>query len=351
MQYLLYPLSLIYGLFMLVRNLLFDWGILHSQSYGTSIISVGNLSLGGTGKTPHIEYIIRLLKEKFLVATLSRGYGRNSSGFILGSKRSNVKYIGDEPMQFIKKFDNIKVAVDEKRTRGIELLLEKNPALDIILLDDAFQHRWVKPGFSVLLSDYHHLYSEDHVVPAGRLREFAMGAERADCIIVTKTPKVFSPITRRRIIADLKPKPHQRIYFSFIKYRDPIPLHDQFPVDYQQKYSFILLFTGIANNDLLKEHLRRMCNDLTTIEFKDHHQYKEQDLSKIISKYNDLPTQKKILITTEKDVMRLRTTDLNPILKTMPIYYIPIEVDFHGDDKQSFDKSVLEYVEKNKRNR
>jgi tetraacyldisaccharide 4'-kinase len=351
MQYLLYPLSLIYGFFMLVRNLLFEWGILHSQSYGISVISVGNLSSGGTGKTPHIEYIIRLLKGKFLVATLSRGYGRASSGFILGSKRSNVKYIGDEPMQFIKKFENIKVAVDEKRTRGIESLLEKFPALDIILLDDAFQHRWIKPGFSVLLSDYHHLYIQDYVIPAGRLREFAMGAKRADCIIVTKTPKVFSPITRRRIIADLKPKPHQRVYFSYIKYGAPVPLHDQAPADLQQKYSFILLFTGIANNDLLKEQLRRMCNDLTTIEFKDHHQYKEQDLRNIMSKYDDLPTQKKILITTEKDVMRLRVPDLNAILKTMPIYYIPIEVDFHGDDKQSFDKSILEYAEENKRNR
>jgi tetraacyldisaccharide 4'-kinase len=351
MQYLLYPLSLLYGLFMLVRNLLFDLGILHSQSYGTPIISVGNLSVGGTGKTPHIEYIIRLLHGKTLIATLSRGYGRSSSGFILGSKRSNVKYIGDEPMQFIKKFDDIKVAVDEKRARGIALLLEKNPPPGIILLDDAFQHRWVKPGFSVLLSDYHHLYIQDHVIPAGRLREFASGAKRADCIVVTKTPKVFSPITRRRIIDELRPKPHQRVFFSYIKYGTPIPLSDHTPVDLQQKYSFILLFTGIANNDLLKEQLRRMCNDLTTIEFKDHHQYKEQDLRKIMSKYDDLPSQKKILITTEKDVMRLRIPDLSAILKTMPIYYIPIEVDFHGDDKQSFDKSILDYVEENKRNR
>jgi tetraacyldisaccharide 4'-kinase len=351
MQFLLYPLSLVYGFFMLVRNLLFNWGLLHSKSYGISIISIGNLSLGGTGKTPHIEYIIRLLKENFLVATLSRGYGRGSSGFILGSKRSNVKYIGDEPLQFIKKFDNIKVAVDEKRTRGIELLLKKNPGMDIILLDDAFQHRWVKPGFSILLSDYHHLYTEDHVVPAGRLREFAIGAKRADCIVITKTPKVFSPITRRRIIADLKPKPYQSVYFSYIKYGEPIPLHDHITAELQQKYSFILLFTGIANNDLLKEHLRRMCNDLTTIEFKDHHQYQEQDLRRIMSKYDDLPSQKKILITTEKDAMRLRIPDLNAIVKTMPVYYIPIEIDFHGEDKHSFDKSILKYVEENKRNR
>ena len=254
-------------------------------------------------------------------------------------------------MQFIKKFENIKVAVDEKRTRGIESLLEKFPALDIILLDDAFQHRWVKPDFSILLTDYHHLYIQDHVIPAGRLREYALGAKRADCIIVTKTPKVFSPITRRRIIDDLRPKPHQRVYFSYIKYGTPIPLHDQAPADLQQKYSFILLFTGIANNDLLKEQLRRMCNDLTTIEFKDHHQYKEQDLRNIMSKYDDLPTQKKILITTEKDVMRLRIPDLNAILKTMPIYYIPIEIDFHGEDKQLFDKTILDYAEENKRNR
>jgi tetraacyldisaccharide 4'-kinase len=350
MQFLLYPLSLIYGFFMLVRNLLFDWGVLPSKSYPVSVISVGNLSMGGTGKTPHIEYIIRLFKDNFLIATLSRGYGRESSGFILGSKRSNVRYIGDEPLQFIRKFDNIKVAVDEKRTRGIESLLEKIHRIDIILLDDAFQHRWVNPGYSILLSDYHHLYTEDHVLPAGRLREFAFGAKRADCIIITKTPKVFSPITRRRIISELRPKPNQRVYFSFIKYGEPIPLHDHITAELQSKYSFILLFTGIANNDLLKEHLRRICNDLTTIEFKDHHQYKEQDLRRIMCKYDDLPTQKKILITTEKDVMRLRIPELNAIIKTMPIYYIPIEIDFHGDDKYSFDKSLIEYVEENKRN-
>ncbi len=198
MQYLLYPLSLIYGFCMMVRNWLFDWGVLSSQSYRISIISVGNLSLGGTGKTPHIEYLIRLLKERYRLATLSRGYGRESNGFILGSKKSNVKYIGDEPMQFIKKFDKIKVAVDEKRSRGIQLLLDKIPELDIILLDDAFQHRWVKPGFSILLTDYHHLYVEDHVIPAGRLREFAYGAKRADIINRYKNPKsVFSDYKKK----------------------------------------------------------------------------------------------------------------------------------------------------------
>lgn len=336
---------------MMVRNWFFDWGVLSSQSYEISIISVGNLSLGGTGKTPHIEYLIRLFKERYCLATLSRGYRRESNGFILGSKKSNVKYIGDEPMQFIKKFDKIKVAVDEKRSRGIQLLLDKIPELDIILLDDAFQHRWVKPGFSILLSDYHHLYVEDHVIPAGHLREFANGAKRADIVIVTKTPKVFSPITRRRIITDLQLKQYQKVFFSFIKYGEPVPFHDHVSDGLPPKFSFILLFTGIADNDLLKEHLGRICNDLTTIEFKDHHKYTTKDLEKIKCKYDGLPSQKKLLITTEKDVMRLRIPELIVILKNMPIYYIPIEIDFHGEDKQSFDQTILDYVEENKRNR
>jgi tetraacyldisaccharide 4'-kinase len=351
MHYLLYPLSIIYGLIMLVRNLLFDLGILHSKSYGISLVSVGNLSMGGTGKTPHIEYIIRLLKDKYFVAVLSRGYGRESRGFITASKKSGVKYIGDEPMQIVRKFDNIRVAVDEKRTRGVELLMEKNPGLEVILLDDAFQHRWVKPGFSILLSDYYHFYLDDHVFPAGRLREFKKGARRADCIVVTKTPKVFSPITRRRIITEIKPHPGQHVLFSYIRYGDPISLQDHTNPDLQQKYSFILLFTGIADNELLKEHLRRMCNDLTTLEFRDHHPYTEEDLKKIMNRFDDLPTQKKMLITTEKDAMRLRTAELTQTLKSMPIYYIPIEIDFHGDDKTMFDKIIYDYVAENKRNR
>ena len=351
MRFLFYPLSLVYGFFMMVRNWLFNWGILPSRSYDVSVISVGNLSLGGTGKTPHIEYLIRLLSDEFSVATLSRGYGRKSRGFILGSKKTNFRYLGDEPIQIVKKFEKVKVAVDEKRTRGIRLLLKKFPELDIILLDDAFQHRYVKPGYSILLSDYYHLYSSDHTIPYGHLREFPVGAKRADCIIITKTPKIFSPITRRRIIAEIKPMYHQQVFFSYIKYGGPVPLNENTPSAIPLKLSFILLFTGIADNDLLKEHLARLCTDLTTIEFRDHHQYTLKDLERIKNKYEGLPTQKKLLVTTEKDTMRLRTTELSQLLKTMPIYYIPIEVDFHGEDKNVFDKTILDYVEKNKRDR
>ena len=211
------PISLCYGLAMQIRNWLFDINLLCSKTFDKPVISVGNLTFGGTGKTPHIEYLIRLLTPELFIATLSRGYGRKTRGFILASIPSSAKQIGDEPLQFLKKFDPIKVAVDEKRKRGIHLLLEKHPDLNVILLDDAYQHRYVKPGLSILLTDFHRPYPEDIILPSGTLREFRSGAGRADIIIVTKTPKIFSPITRRRIIEELKPKNHQRIYFSYIK--------------------------------------------------------------------------------------------------------------------------------------
>ncbi len=334
---------------MMIRNRLFDWGLLKSKKFDVPVVSIGNLSLGGTGKTPHVEYLIRLLTGRYPIATLSRGYGRTSKGFVIGTKESTVKLVGDEPLQYVRKFERIRVVVDENRCRGVRSLLEKFPETGVVLLDDAFQHRWIKPGFSILLTDHFHLYTEDRVVPSGRLREFSRGASRADCIIVTKTPKIFSPISRRRIIDELKPKPHQQVFFSYIRYLDPVPLRKDEPVPIPPKLSFILLFTGIADNELLQEHLGRLCNDLTTIKFGDHHKYSKEDLQRIQKTYDGLPTQKKLLVTTEKDAMRLGLPELEPILSTMPIYYIPIEVELHEPDKQPFDQLILEYVKKNKR--
>jgi tetraacyldisaccharide 4'-kinase len=347
LQIILYPVSLIYGLAMQIRNILFDLHILSTIKFNKPVISVGNLTYGGTGKTPHIEYLIRLLHPPLFVATLSRGYGRKSNGFILASKRSTVKYIGDEPMQFLKKFEGIKVAVDESRRRGIESLLQKHPELDVILLDDAFQHRYVKPGLSVLLTDYHKLYSEDYVLPSGTLREFRLGASRADIIIVTKTPKIFSPITRRRILEDLQPAHHQRVYFSFIKYGDPVGVFEGTGLAFPQKVTNILLFTGIANDYPLREHLGRVCSELVVMKFADHHPYNLHDVEEITQKYHDLPTQKKIIITTEKDMMRLKAPVLSTKLKNLPLFFVPIEVDFHGTDKENFDNEIKRYVKKN----
>jgi tetraacyldisaccharide 4'-kinase len=336
---------------MLVRNLLFDLGILHSEKFDLPVISVGNLCFGGTGKTPHIEYLIRLIGERVLIATLSRGYGRESTGFILASRRSNAKYIGDEPLQFVKKFHNIKVAVDEKRVRGIHKLMDKFPDLGLVLLDDAFQHRWVKPGISILLTDYHHLFTEDHVAPSGQLREFHSGARRADIIIVTKTPKVFSPITRRRILDDLKPRPSQQLFFSYILYGDLIPVNEEQDLAVLQKLSYILLFTGIANDYPLQEEVRRKCTDLSILKFPDHHQYKMKDLETILERFEDLPTRKKIILTTEKDLMRLKNPEFSNFFKNLPLFYLPIEINFHEKDKQKFDKLILDYVGQNQRNR
>lgn len=350
-QILLLPVSCCYSWVMKIRNWLFDLSVLKSKTFDIPLISVGNLSFGGTGKTPHIEYLIRLLKDRYLVGTLSRGYGRDSNGFIIASKRSNYKYIGDEPMQFVKKFSDIKVAVDGDRRRGIQLLTEKYPELNVILLDDAFQHRYVKPGISILLTDYLKLYSEDHVLPSGTLRESRCGAKRADLIIVTKTPKVFSPITRRRIIEDLNPTPEQKILFSYISYNEPVPVNEVPDTPLPARYSYILLFTGIANEYPIQEYLERKCTELVKIKFPDHHPYTIEDLNRIKAQFEDIPSQKKAIFTTEKDLMRLKTPELSAIIKTLPLFYLPMEIDFHGNDREVFDKTINNYVEKNSRHR
>ena len=335
---------------MMFRNLLFDFRILSVMRFPIPVIGVGNLSCGGTGKTPHIEYLIRLLSQKYFIGILSRGYGRKSNGFIMVSKRSQAKYIGDEPLQFVKKFDGIKVAVDENRHHGIQLLIQKYPDLGLVLLDDAFQHRFVKPGLSILLTDYHHLYMEDFVLPCGTLREFKSGAKRADIIIVTKTPKIFSPITRRRILKDLQACAHQKVFFSYLKYEDPIPVFDSYQNVFPEKISNILLITGIADDYPLREHLARICRELTVMKFPDHYYFTEKDLEVVLSRYHGLLSKKKVIITTEKDVMRLKTPELSTFLKELPLFYVPIEIAFHGEDRKNFDNFTLNYVKKDTRN-
>jgi tetraacyldisaccharide 4'-kinase len=343
-QFISLPVSFCYGFMMMIRNLMFDMGILHSESFTVPVISIGNLSMGGTGKTPHIVYLIRLLKERYRLATLSRGYGRESKGFIMGSPDSDARTIGDEPLQYLRKYAGIKVAVDEKRARGITTLTERYPELDAILLDDAFQHRYVKPGLSILLTDYQLIYPDDFVVPSGRLREFRCGALRADIIIVTKTPKIFSPIIRRKILEDLRPKKHQKVYFSYIKYGVPVAVNNGSSARFPAKIISLLLFTGIANDYPMKEHLTRYCSDIKALKFRDHHQFTVQDMEKIRKTFFDLPTQSKVIVTTEKDAMRLRTLELAPLVGSLPIYYLPIETEFHERDKTEFDAVILDYL-------
>ena len=348
LRIILYPLSLIYGLLIIVRNKLFDKGLLRSYSFDVPIISLGNLTYGGTGKTPHVEYLVRLLKEKYNIAILSRGYGRSTRGFLLSSKESTVEEIGDEPLQFKKKFPEVLIAVDEKRPHGIKLLLEKYPKLDVILLDDAFQHRYVKPGLSLLLTDFHKLYTRDNMLPTGTLREPVSGSKRADIIIITKTGGVLSPLVRREIEEELRPGNYQQIYYSFTGYENLISLGEGKPRSFCKNFSSILLVAGIANPYPLQYFLQDKCTDLRTLFFRDHHKYTEKDIENIKNTFDNIFIKNKIIITTEKDAMRFHKHLNSPELRNLPIYYLPIKMEFHDTGSPSFDQVILDYLSKNR---
>ena len=242
---ILLPVSILYGIITFFRNVLFDIGIFREKKHKNIItISVGNLSMGGTGKTPMVEYLIESLQDKYKIATLSRGYGRKTSGFKIANEKANAKIIGDEPMQYYSKYEKITVAVDGKRNRGVSKLIKANNELQIIALDDAFQHRWIKPNLSILLTDYHKMFHNDFVFPSGSLREFKWGSKRADIIVVTKTPVVLSPITRRRISDELNLETYQKLVFSKVVYSGLKEWNTNKLKKIPGHYSTIILFTG-----------------------------------------------------------------------------------------------------------
>jgi tetraacyldisaccharide 4'-kinase len=348
---LLIPFSWLYGLGVFIRNKLYDWGLLASRTSSIPVICVGNLTAGGTGKTPHVEYLVRLLKKKFKVATLSRGYGRLSKGFVLAAPDSPSIDIGDEPRQYRKKFDDITVAVDADRNHGIKKLKETEPGLDVILLDDAFQHRSVKPDLSILLTDHGRLYYHDRLLPAGLLREPISGALRADVIIVTKTPDNFTPMEQRIITKEIKPRPHQLVFFSFISYGDPVSYWD--PAERTaalaelaaENYSVVML-TGIANPLPLKDFLGKQFKEIKEMNFPDHHEYTVVDLERIKAAFHSITNEKKIIITTEKDAMRLDKPGLVEFIKGLPIVYLPIEVRFRDNGEQKFDQCIFDLMKR-----
>lgn len=346
-SFILSPSSFLFGIVTFFRNKFFDWGIYKSSAFNIPVISVGNLSMGGTGKTPHIEYLIRLLMDKYSVATLSRGYGRKTKGFIEATLESITSQIGDEPRQYVQKFKKIKVFVCEDRVTGIEKIIESYPETNVILLDDAYQHRYVKPGLNILLTDYHQMFTNDFVVPSGTLREFRCGYKRADVIIVTKSPAVLSPLDTRVLLERINPLPGQKVLFSKIIFDEKQLMKGielQMPIT--KTYS-ILLFAGIANPYPLEEHLKRNCEELETLYFKDHHQYSEKDMILISDTFKNIPSKNKIIVTTQKDAMRIEGTALIKTIKDLPVFYVPIKIDFFGEDKVVFNSMIEEYVRKN----
>ncbi|PJA09503.1 MAG: tetraacyldisaccharide 4'-kinase [Flavobacteriales bacterium CG_4_10_14_0_2_um_filter_32_8] len=349
---LLFPFSLFYGSIVYFRNKLYDWNILTAKEFNFPVISVGNLAMGGVGKTPHVEYLINLLKNDFRVATLSRGYKRTTSGFYLADNHSTSIDLGDEPLQFKNKFENLIVAVDEKRVSGINKLKELHPEINVILLDDAYQHRSVTPGINILVTDFSNLYINDTIVPSGRLREWAFGSKRADIIIVSKTSAVLSPIDKRRIKESLNPEDYQKIYFSYLKYGEITPFTEAAKnlTDTIGNNFSILLLTGIAKAGLLFYKLYHEFNIVEHFKFADHHNYTESDVIIIKERFKNLFGNNKIIITTEKDIMRLSLPKIKDLIQDIPIFYIPIEICFHGNDKVEFDEQILKYVKANSRN-
>jgi len=318
----------------------FDIGLLNSRSFDIPIIAVGNLNVGGTGKSPMIEYLIRLFNESCHTAVLSRGYGRKTKGFLMATSDSTAVDLGDEPFQFYRKFKNLDVAVDEKRVRGIETLQQIKPDLDLVLLDDAFQHRYVKAGKYILLTAYDDLYMDDFMLPTGNLREPINGADRADLILVSKCPSNLSETIRMDILKRIDPKTHQKVFFSSIEYDNYIYSGDgKIALDELSTYK-ILLVTGIANSKPLVEFLQNNRLDIEHIEFADHEFINTDQQKKIALKFNKMNGERKLILTTEKDYVR-------SFLKVeLPVYYLPIKMSILGGD-QKFNEIIHNYVRKN----
>ncbi len=348
----LLPLSWLYGLGVKARNQLFELGVLKSRSFKTPVISVGNITVGGAGKTPHVEYLIRLLKDQHKVAVLSRGYKRKSKGFVRADKDTPMRMIGDEPFQMKQKFPDITVAVDRDRCHGIDELTDSNDkeAADVILLDDAFQHRYVKPGINILLVDYHRLIIYDKLMPAGRLREPKDGKSRADIVIITKCPADLKPIDYRVITKAMNLFPYQELFFSTIDY---CPLKQLFggeelPLE-QLNDKHVLLLTGIASPKQMQEDLTAMGAKINALSYADHHQFHKKDIRRINEVFASM-AEPKMIVTTEKDAVRLEDVEGLSDEVRKSIYKLPIKVSFMLDQEEEFNHKITGYVRKNSRN-
>ncbi len=350
----LYPFSWLYGLVVGIRNLLFDRGFLRERSFDFPVISIGNITVGGTGKTPHTEYLIRLLQHDHQVAVLSRGYKRKSKGFILATDTTPMEQIGDEPYQMKQKFPATHVAVNAARLEGIEQLLSscEEKGADVVLLDDAYQHRYVKPGLSILLSNYFRPITEDALLPAGRLREPLRGKQRADIVIVTKCPLDLNPSDFTVMSKFMQLFPYQKLYFTALKYDELRPLFHNGPsrpISSIEENEEVMVLTGIASPRRLLYDLRRYTQRITPLTYPDHHQYDADDAAKIADTFHQLKRDKRIIITTEKDATRLTNLPLSDVVK-QHLYVLPAEVIFLQNQAEQFNQDILNYVSTNSRN-
>lgn len=322
---------------------MYDAGFFSSVRFSPPVISIGNLSTGGTGKTPHVEYLIRLLQYRYTVATMSRGYKRLTRGFLLANEQSNALRIGDEPMQYHIKFPELVVSVAEERMTGIPMLLQRRPDVDVILLDDAYQHRSVKAGMNILVTDYAKPYYKDHILPFGNLRESRNAAKRADIIIVSKCPEDITQEIANDMLAKIAPKVHQQVYFTGLRYGMPYDFFSWEPVDIRGKY--VLLVCGIARPEPLQAFIDKHAAGVHTLPYKDHHYFVSSDLEEIKTAFGNWNVTDKIIVTTEKDATRLRLHYDTLIEWGIKIVILPIEVHVLMDMHEQFDQKILQYVE------
>jgi tetraacyldisaccharide 4'-kinase len=337
---LLLPVALLYGLGVGLRNLLYRIGVLRSVKFDLPVISVGNLTVGGTGKSPHIEYLLRWLTQYLEVAVLSRGYGRETVGFRPVTLLDTAKAVGDEPLQFKRKFPDTPISVSESRALGVPELVKRNPETQCVLLDDAFQHLAVTPGLNIMLTEFARPFTRDWLLPSGRLREWRNGYRRADIIVVTKCPPDLTARQRQELLFEIDPFPRQRVYFSRYNYGTPYELlrpDRRVPLDLNTD---VLLVSAIANTDYLLKHLGTQVRSVQTLEYEDHHYFEEDELLDMVRRFERMPGRDKIIVTTEKDATRLELHGDWLFKQQLPVYVLPIEVAFCDDDEIAFQEDV-----------
>jgi tetraacyldisaccharide 4'-kinase len=338
----LFPLTLLYGTAIWIRNLLYNTGILTRTRFDFPIICVGNIAAGGTGKTPHIEWLIQHLQEEFKLAVLSRGYKRKTVGYVLADTQSTPEMIGDEPFQLKQKHPNIHLAVSENRVLGIPALLGDQPDTQVILMDDGFQHLPIQPGYSIVLSDYRQLFYTDWLLPSGTLREFRSAYKRAQCIVVSKCPSTITESDKQAIQQRINPLPHQLVLFSSLTYGELQALYSTTaPIS---QGTTVLAVSGIAHNTLFIEELKHQFKSVVPLPFSDHKEYTTKELTDIVERFNHLQATHKMIVTTEKDAVKLSTPQALNILGNLPVYVLPVAVQFNRQSEELLLNSLRTYI-------
>ncbi|MFN8256715.1 MAG: tetraacyldisaccharide 4'-kinase [Bacteroidales bacterium] len=348
-RFLLYPFSLVYGFVVKFRNILFDLNILKSVQFNIPVILVGNITVGGTGKTPHVEYLVKLLKDHYKTGVLSRGYKRKTKGIVHASTISNSDEIGDEPTQIKNKFPDIDVVVNAGRVEGIKYMISAKT--ELVILDDAYQHRYVKPGLSILLIDYNRQIDKSHLLPYGDLRESKDNTKRADIIIITKTPELITPAEKRVVAEGVRLYPYQKLFFTSLRYGNlcaVFPGKEDLLLDFMKNHELfsILVVTGIAYSQPFIKYLEKYSENIVHLKFGDHSSYTASRLNKIKKEFMMIKNDKRIIITTEKDAVKLREVKNMPKIIADSLFYIPIEV-FFLENEQDFINKIISYVKKN----